>query len=417
MKVEKNWEDPLLKWLVYQLNVIGVENTQVLSEYTLKLLQKDLPIVEHKQHCVVNMKPFMENKDVESFVDLLFNVMDTRAFFDGVNGGTSSRVQDTRHPVRQGSRHISDDEDEHHYRRTRRNDNEMSDEYHRRSRMDKRRVDWGNKSRPSGSDIQYHDSKRRRTNDRNDNGWQQCPKNDGRNVPNRYSQNSSGYRENPNPNSSGYRENPNPNSSGFRESNREFRSSPQSVDFRRHTPLSPSGEVFYKTKLCDNYRRTGSCKFENRCNWAHGEKDLRKPNFAKRGDLNSNSPNPSTHYNRNNLRRESDGTGNDSYPKSHNQQYSTNSNTITTLLCRKVDPKYVNMGKICAHFGKFGNVINVQMKPKSKCAYIQFESRAGAERAFKSPQSVCNNRFITVCFVYSIKYFFVFFCIFLYLFL
>lgn len=68
----------------------------------------------------------------------------------------------------------------------------------------------------------------------------------------------------------------------------------------------------------------------------------------------------------------------------------------TTLRVSNVDPKYVNMTKLSLHFSKFGNMVNVQMRPNHKCAYVQYATEEEAKKAFHSPIPVCNNRFIEV---------------------
>ncbi|KAG2532099.1 hypothetical protein BBO99_00000511 [Phytophthora kernoviae] len=68
----------------------------------------------------------------------------------------------------------------------------------------------------------------------------------------------------------------------------------------------------------------------------------------------------------------------------------------TTLHVRHVDPKYVNMTSLSLHFSKFGNVVNVQMRPNAKCAFVQYATEEEAKKAFHSPLPVCNNRFISV---------------------
>ncbi|KAL4160805.1 hypothetical protein PRNP1_001365 [Phytophthora ramorum] len=67
----------------------------------------------------------------------------------------------------------------------------------------------------------------------------------------------------------------------------------------------------------------------------------------------------------------------------------------TTLHVRHVDPKYVNMTMLSLHFSKFGNVVNVQMRPSAKCAFVQYATEEEAKKAFHSPLPVCNNRFIS----------------------
>ncbi|KAJ0412303.1 hypothetical protein ATCC90586_009493 [Pythium insidiosum] len=68
----------------------------------------------------------------------------------------------------------------------------------------------------------------------------------------------------------------------------------------------------------------------------------------------------------------------------------------TTLRVSNVDPKYINMTKLSLHFSKFGNVVNVQMRPNHRCAYVQYATEEEAKKAFHSPIPVCNNRFIEV---------------------
>ncbi|CAI5724971.1 unnamed protein product [Peronospora destructor] len=68
----------------------------------------------------------------------------------------------------------------------------------------------------------------------------------------------------------------------------------------------------------------------------------------------------------------------------------------TTLYVRHVDPKYVNMTMLSLHFSKFGSVVNVQMRPNAKCAFVQYANEDEAKKAFHSPLPVCNNRFISV---------------------
>lgn len=67
-----------------------------------------------------------------------------------------------------------------------------------------------------------------------------------------------------------------------------------------------------------------------------------------------------------------------------------------TLLAKNVDPKYVNIAKFISHFARFGEVINVQMRPKDKSGVVQYTKEEDATRAFQSPLPVCNNRFIKV---------------------
>lgn len=86
---------------------------------------------------------------------------------------------------------------------------------------------------------------------------------------------------------------------------------------------------------------------------------------------------------------EFDGAGKDEYEAAA-------AGAKTTLRVSNVDPKYVNMTKLSLHFSKFGNVVNVQMRPSFKCAYVQYATEEEAKKAFHSPIPVCNNRFIEV---------------------
>ena len=69
---------------------------------------------------------------------------------------------------------------------------------------------------------------------------------------------------------------------------------------------------------------------------------------------------------------------------------------LKTLRVSKIPKFAMRMDKLGAHFGKFGNVVNLKLEPQSNEAYVMFERHAGAARALKSPKPVCNNRFIEV---------------------
>lgn len=88
------------------------------------------------------------------------------------------------------------------------------------------------------------------------------------------------------------------------------------------------------------------------------------------------------------------GRGNSSYGNGARDDDA--STAKTTLRVSNVDPKYVNMTKLSLHFSKFGNVVNVQMRPSFKCAYVQYATEDEAKKAYHSPIPVCNNRFIEV---------------------
>ncbi|RHY32821.1 hypothetical protein DYB32_002197 [Aphanomyces invadans] len=70
----------------------------------------------------------------------------------------------------------------------------------------------------------------------------------------------------------------------------------------------------------------------------------------------------------------------------------------TTLRVENVDAKFINMVKLSGHFSRFGEVVNVQMRPEFKAAFVQFATAEAARKAFHSPMPVCNNRFIAVKF-------------------
>lgn len=72
-----------------------------------------------------------------------------------------------------------------------------------------------------------------------------------------------------------------------------------------------------------------------------------------------------------------------------------------TLYVKSIPPNQMNLMKLSAHFGRFGTVVNIQLRPKEGAAYVQFDDHASAERAFKSPKSVMGNRFIKVVWSFS----------------
>ncbi|KAF0691824.1 Aste57867_17013 [Aphanomyces stellatus] len=76
----------------------------------------------------------------------------------------------------------------------------------------------------------------------------------------------------------------------------------------------------------------------------------------------------------------------------------TDDEAATTLRVENVDPKFINMVKLSGHFSRFGEVVNVQMRPDFRAAFVQFATADSARKAFHSPMPVCNNRFISVKF-------------------
>ncbi|OQS04958.1 RNA-binding protein [Thraustotheca clavata] len=88
----------------------------------------------------------------------------------------------------------------------------------------------------------------------------------------------------------------------------------------------------------------------------------------------------------------------DAYDPRRKVEEKPNDLDAATLRVDNVDPKFINVTKLSAHFSKFGDVVNIQMRPQFKCAFVQFASVEMAKRAFHSPIPVCNNRFISVHF-------------------
>ncbi|KAL8004801.1 putative RNA recognition motif domain, nucleotide-binding alpha-beta plait domain superfamily [Plasmopara halstedii] len=41
------------------------------------------------------------------------------------------------------------------------------------------------------------------------------------------------------------------------------------------------------------------------------------------------------------------------------------------------------MTMLSLHFSKFGNVVNVQMRPTAKCAFVQYATEEEAKKAFQ----------------------------------
>jgi hypothetical protein len=68
----------------------------------------------------------------------------------------------------------------------------------------------------------------------------------------------------------------------------------------------------------------------------------------------------------------------------------------STLILKKVSPDWNRVDRMRQHFGKFGQLIEIQCHYEQQvdCALIRFATQAQANAAFKSPQPVFNNRFI-----------------------
>jgi hypothetical protein len=71
-----------------------------------------------------------------------------------------------------------------------------------------------------------------------------------------------------------------------------------------------------------------------------------------------------------------------------------NENTI--LIVRKIPDQLNNPDKMRQHFSKFGQILDIQCQfdQNKDAAFIQFATNQQAFAAYKSPQSVLNNRFI-----------------------
>jgi RNA-binding protein 26 len=69
----------------------------------------------------------------------------------------------------------------------------------------------------------------------------------------------------------------------------------------------------------------------------------------------------------------------------------------TDSICVARIPQELNtISQLNAHFQKFGNIVNIQLDPANKQAFVQFTSNAEALLALRSPEAVMNNRFIQV---------------------
>ncbi|RDD41079.1 RNA-binding protein 26 [Trichoplax sp. H2] len=69
-----------------------------------------------------------------------------------------------------------------------------------------------------------------------------------------------------------------------------------------------------------------------------------------------------------------------------------------TLEIRKIPQELNTITKLNEHFGKFGNIMNIQIgvEGDKQAALIQFSTHAEAKSAHDSPEAVLNNRFIKV---------------------
>ncbi|XP_064609964.1 RNA-binding protein 26-like isoform X2 [Liolophura sinensis] len=67
-----------------------------------------------------------------------------------------------------------------------------------------------------------------------------------------------------------------------------------------------------------------------------------------------------------------------------------------TLEVRKVPPEFNTIAKLNEHFGKFGTLVNIQVRHEDApdAALITFSSNAEANSAYRSSEPVFNNRFI-----------------------
>jgi hypothetical protein len=85
-------------------------------------------------------------------------------------------------------------------------------------------------------------------------------------------------------------------------------------------------------------------------------------------------------------------------PQQHQQPIlkQTTGNENNILIVRKIPDQLNNPDKMRQHFSKFGQILDIQCQfdQKKDAAFIQFATNQQAFAAYKSPQSVLNNRFI-----------------------
>ncbi len=67
-----------------------------------------------------------------------------------------------------------------------------------------------------------------------------------------------------------------------------------------------------------------------------------------------------------------------------------------TLTVSDVPKELLTTKALAAHFGRFGAVSNIRLKPDAKQATISFATHAMAQAAVDSPEAVCGNRFIKI---------------------
>ena len=70
----------------------------------------------------------------------------------------------------------------------------------------------------------------------------------------------------------------------------------------------------------------------------------------------------------------------------------------TTLLLRNVPAELCTIELLHEHFKKFGTLVNVQVQPIEKQAKVQFATHEEAMAAYRTPEAVLGNRFISTHF-------------------
>ncbi|CEO96243.1 RRM domain-containing protein [Plasmodiophora brassicae] len=68
----------------------------------------------------------------------------------------------------------------------------------------------------------------------------------------------------------------------------------------------------------------------------------------------------------------------------------------TNLFVSNVPPHLNNLATLSAHFSRFGEIVNLQIKADQCKAFIQFKTHEQAKAALGCPEAVANNRFIRV---------------------
>lgn len=154
---------------------------------------------------------------------------------------------------------------------------------------------------------------------------------------------------------------------------------------------------------CPDYDQAGFCTLGNNCLLEHSDTQLHAPPsdaFKPKSTTFQNTYGQETIQGQQKSRESSQ---RHSYPFNHQMSNTGFGNegpaedpNIKSIVVEQIPDAFFNELTIRKFFSQFGQIQKIDMRPAQQLAVIAFQTKAGAYKAWSSPQPVFNNRFVKV---------------------